>query len=223
MITLHHLNDSRSQRIIWLLEELGVDYEIKRYERDPKTNLAPDSLKAIHPLGKSPIITDGGKTIAESAVIINYLIRNYGQDKGLIPEAGSKAEDQAEYWLHFAEGSMMPYLVMTLVFEKVKTAPMPFFARPIAKAIAGQVMNSFISPNVKRNLAFVNEHLSRHHWFAGDQMTGADFQMIFPLEAAINRSGAAAQLPAIKAWVERVHGLDTYKTALEKGGPYSYA
>lgn len=223
MITLHHLENSRSQRILWLLEELGVEYEIKRYERDPKTNLAPDSLKAIHPLGKSPLITDGGKTIAESAVIINYLIRNYGKDLGLIPEAGSKAEDQADYWLHFAEGSLMPYLVMTLVFNKIKTSPMPFFVRPIAKAIADQVLKSFVTPNVVSSMTFINDHLSRNTWFAGDSMTAADFQMIFPLEAALNRSEAAKQLPAIAKFVERVHATDTYQAALKKGGPYDYA
>lgn len=223
MITLHHLENSRSQRILWLLEELGVEYEIKRYERDPKTNLAPDSLKAIHPLGKSPLITDGGKTIAESAVIISYLIRTYGKELDLVPETGTKAADQAEYWLHFAEGSLMPYLVMTLVFNKIKTSPMPFFVRPIAKAIANQVLQSFITPNVESTMTFINDHLSRNTWFAGDKMTAADFQMIFPLEAAMSRSEAAKAMPAIAKYVERVHATETYKAALKKGGPYDYA
>lgn len=223
MITLHHLENSRSQRILWLLEELGVEYEIKRYERDPKTNLAPDSLKAVHPLGKSPLITDGGKVIAESGVIISYLIRTYGKDLDLIPEAGSKAEDQAEYWLHFAEGSLMPYLVMTLVFNKIKTSPMPFFVRPIAKAIANQVLQSFVTPNVESTMTFINDHLNRNTWFAGDKMTAADFQMIFPLEAAMSRSAAAKAMPAIAKYVERVHATPTYQAALKKGGPYDYA
>lgn len=223
MITLHHLENSRSQRILWLLEELGVEYEIKRYERDPKTNLAPDSLKAIHPLGKSPLITDGGKVIAESAVIISYLIRTYGKELDLVPETGTKAADQAEYWLHFAEGSLMPYLVMTLVFNKIKTSPMPFFVRPIAKAIANQVLQSFITPNVESTMTFINDHLSRNTWFAGDKMTAADFQMIFPLEAAMSRSEAAKAMPAIAKYVERVHATETYKAALKKGGPYDYA
>jgi len=223
MITLHHLENSRSQRILWLLEELGVDYEIKLYKRDPKTNLAPDELKAIHPLGKSPLITDGGKTIAESAVIINYLITTYGAEKGLQPEAGSKAAELAEYWLHFAEGSMMPYLVMSLVFDKVKNAPMPFFVRPIAKAIAGQVMKSYVGPNVEGNLRFVEDHLSRNQWFAGDKISAADFQMIFPLEAAISRAALASKLPSITAYVKRVHELPAYQAGLKKGGPYDYA
>ena len=223
MITLHHLENSRSQRILWLLEELGVEYDIKLYKRDPKTNLAPDELKAIHPLGKSPLLTDGGKTLAESAVIINYLMTTYGQDKGMVPEVGSKAANQAEYWLHFAEGSMMPYLVMSLVFQKVKTAPMPFFIRPIAKGIADQVMKSFVSPNVENTLRFVNEHLSQHTWFAGDELSAADFQMIFPLEAALSRAELAKSLPAIASFVDRVHARPAYQAALKKGGPYDYA
>ncbi|MEC9256703.1 MAG: glutathione S-transferase, partial [Pseudomonadota bacterium] len=188
MITLHHLENSRSQRILWLLEELGVDYEIKLYKRDPKTNLAPDELKAIHPLGKSPLITDGGKVVADSAVIVNYLIRNYDKDNRFSSTQDSDAAQQTEYWLHFAEGSLMPYLVMSLVFTKVKTAPMPFFVRPVAKGIADQVMKSFISPNVENSLRFIEDHLSKNVWFSGDDMSAADFQMIFPLEAAMTRS-----------------------------------
>lgn len=223
MITLHHLENSRSQRILWLLEELGVDYEIKLYKRDPKTNLAPDELKAIHPLGKSPLITDGGKVIAESAVIVNYLIRNYDKDGRFTTAPDSEAAQQNEYWLHFAEGSLMPYLVMSLVFTKVKTAPMPFFVRPVAKGIADQVMKSFISPNVENSLRFIEDHLSKNMWFAGENMSASDFQMIFPLEAAMTRSGIASKLPAINAWVKKVHALPAYQNALKKGGPYDYA
>ena len=212
MVTLHHLENSRSQRILWLLEELGIEYEIKLYKRDPKTNLAPDELKAIHPLGKSPLITDGGKVIAESAVIVNYLIRNYDKDGRFTTAPDSEAAQQNEYWLHFAEGSLMPYLVMSLVFTKVKTAPMPFFVRPVAKGIADQVMKSFIE-----------DHLSKNMWFAGENMSASDFQMIFPLEAAMTRSGIASKLPAINAWVKKVHALPAYQNALKKGGPYDYA
>ena len=223
MVTLHHLENSRSQRILWLLEELGIEYEIKLYKRDPKTNLAPDELKAIHPLGKSPLITDGGKVIAESAVIVNYLIRNYDKDGRFTTAPDSEAAQQNEYWLHFAEGSLMPYLVMSLVFTKVKTAPMPFFVRPVAKGIADQVMKSFISPNVENSLRFIEDHLSKNMWFSGDEMSAADFQMIFPLEAAMTRSGIASKLPAINAWVKKVHALPAYQNALKKGGPYDYA
>ena len=223
MVTLHHLENSRSQRILWLLEELGIEYEIKLYKRDPKTNLAPDELKAIHPLGKSPLITDGGKVIAESAVIINYLIRNYDKDNRFSSTQDSDAAQQTEYWLHFAEGSLMPYLVMSLVFTKVKTAPMPFFVRPVAKGIADQVMKSFISPNVENSLRFIEDHLSKNMWFSGDEMYAADFQMRFPLEAAMTRSDIASKLPAINAWVKKVHALPAYQNALKKGGPYDYA
>ena len=223
MVTLHHLENSRSQRILWLLEELGIEYEIKLYKRDPKTNLAPDELKAIHPLGKSPLITDGGKVIAESAVIVNYLIRNYDKDGRFTTAPDSEAAQQNEYWLHFAEGSLMPYLVMSLVFTKVKTAPMPFFVRPVAKGIADQVMKSFISPNVENSLRFIEDHLSKNRWFAGENMSASDFQMIFPLEAAMTRSGIASKLPAINDWVKKVHALPAYQNALKKGGPYDYA
>ena len=223
MVTLHHLENSRSQRILWLLEELGIEYEIKLYKRDPKTNLAPDELKAIHPLGKSPLITDGGKVVAESAVIVNYLIRNYDKDNRFSSTQDSDAAQQTEYWLHFAEGSLMPYLVMSLVFTKVKTAPMPFFVRPVAKGIADQVMKSFISPNVENSLRFIEDHLSKNMWFSGDEMSAADFQMRFPLEAAMTRSDIASKLPAINAWVKKVHALPAYQNALKKGGPYDYA
>ncbi|WP_320818922.1 glutathione S-transferase [Thalassolituus sp.] len=222
MITLHHLENSRSQRILWLLEELGVEYEIKRYERDPKTNLAPPSLKAIHPLGKSPVITDNGKTIAESAVIIDYLINTYGKDR-FMPEVGSDAYNQLQYWLHYAEGSLMPFLVMALIFQKVKTSPMPFFVRPVAKGIANQVLKSYVDPNVTNHLQFIENHLSKNTWFAGDELSGADFQMIFPLEAAMSRSEVANKLPHVLAFVKKVHALGAYKAALEKGGPYAYA
>ena len=223
MLTLHHLENSRSQRILWLLEELGVDYEIKRYERDPKTNLAPESLKAIHPLGKSPLLTDGDTVVAESAVIINYLINQYGASKGLIPGVGTEAARQCEYWMHYSEGSLMPYLVLSLIVTKIKTSPMPFFARPIARAIANQLSKGFVSPNVISNLTYIENHLAQNEWFAGSQMTGADFQMSFPLEAALTRAPKEAPLEHIRAWVEKVHARPAYQAALEKGGEYAYA
>lgn len=222
MITLHHLNNSRSQRIIWLLEELGVHYRIERYERDPSTSLAPASLKKIHPLGKSPVITDGDNTIAESGLIIEYLLKSYDQGR-FLPTEGSPQYWQTLYWLHYAEGSLMPYLVMSLVFNKIKSAPMPFFIRPIARGIVNKVMSSYVGPNVANNMAYIEQHLGRNTWFAGEQMTGADFQMIFPLEAALNRGVQSKDFPNIAAYVARVHALTTYRTALEKGGPYDYA
>ncbi len=222
MITLHHLEDSRSQRIIWLLEELGVDYTIKRYERNPKTNLAPESLKQVHPLGKSPVITDNDRTIAESGVIINYLMENYGKEKFSL-DRQSAAFAQSQYWLQYAEGSLMPFMVLALIFEKVKTAPMPFFIRPIAKAIVGNIMKSYVSPNIETHMRFIEQHLSNNTWFAGDALSAADFQMIFPLETSMMRSPIADQCPHIKQFVERVHKMETYQSGLKKGGPYSYA
>lgn len=222
MITLHHLENSRSQRLIWLLEELGVEYRIERYQRDAKTSLAPEALKKIHPLGKSPVITDGDQTIAESGLIIEYLLKTYDNGR-LLPADNTPAYWQYLYWLHYSEGTLMPLMVMSLIFNKIKTAPMPFFVRPIAKGIADKVMQSYVGPNLANNLRVIEAHLSSNTWFAGEQMTGADFQMIFPLEAALGRSIKAADFPHIAAYVQRVHALPAYQEGLRKGGPYEYA
>ena len=175
MIVVHHLNNSRSQRVLWLLEELGLEYEVKRYQRDPKTMLAPASLKAVHPLGKSPVITDGAHTIAESGAIIDYLVERYGNGR-LIPAAGTPEKLRWTYWLHFAEGSAMPPLLMKLVFDKVESSPMPFFVKPIARGIAGKVKNSFILPNINSQLAYMEAELESTKWFAGNEFTAADIQ-----------------------------------------------
>ncbi len=220
MLTVHHLNNSRSQRVLWLLEELEVPYTITHHQRDPKTNLAPESLKAVHPLGKSPLLDDDGQIVAESAVILEHLIERYGPQ---LQAAPGEAAQQARYWLHYAEGSLMPFLVMSLVFQKIKTAPMPFFIRPIAKGIADQVMKAFVEPNVSNNLRYVDAHLAKNTWFAGEQLSIADFQMSFPLEAAMHRSALAAQLPHIAEYVRRVQARPAYQRALAKGGPYDYA
>lgn len=220
MITLHHLNNSRSQRILWLLEELGVAYEIKRYQRDPQTMLAPPELRAIHPLGKSPVITDGELTIAESGAIIEYLIERYGQGR-LIPAAGTPERLRFTYWLHFAEGSAMPPLLLKLVFDKVETSPMPFFAKPIAKAIAGKVKTSFVAPRIAENLDYMETELSKTTWFAGEAMTGADIQVSFVLEACAARGGLNESRPHLMAFLRRIHALPAYQRALERGGEYS--
>lgn len=220
MITVHHLNNSRSQRILWMLEEIGVVYEIKHYQRDASSNLAPPELKEVHPLGKSPVITDDDLTIAETGNIIDYLSRKYARN--LLPDEDTTAYRQYSYWLHYAEGSLMPNLVMKLIFDKIKTSPMPFFAKPIAKGIANNVMSSYVQPNIDTNLQFVNEHLINNEWFCGDEMTGADFQMSFPLEAVAAR-GSASNYPDIEAYVKKFHSRPAYQTALEKGGTYDYA
>lgn len=221
MITVHHLNNSRSQRILWMLEELGVPYEIQFYERDPKTMQAPESLKKVHSLGKSPVITDGDLVVAESGVIIDYLARTYGKDTMLPPDSGQAWLDYT-YWLHYAEGSLMPPLLMRLVFEKVKTSPMPFFIKPVAKGIADKTNQAFIGPMIDTHMDFVESHLADNTWFLGDDISAADIQMSFPLEASVAR-GIVGNRPHITAWVERVHARPAYQRGLEKGGEYDFA
>lgn len=218
MITVHHLENSRSQRVLWMLEELGVEYEIKRYERNKKTKLAPPELKAIHPLGKSPVITDGDKTIAESGAIVEYLIDHYGNGR-FRPEPGTDEYLRYQYWLHSAEGTLMPLMVMTLIFNTIEKSA-PWLVRPIAKGISGQVKKAYIRPNTEANLAHMEAELGKSTWFAGEEITGADFQMIFPIEAAMARASLGEKYPRLKAYADRVHALPTYKAALEKGGPY---
>lgn len=222
MITVHHLNNSRSQRILWMLEELEVPYEIQRYERDAKTMLAPASLKKVHPLGKSPVITDGDLVVAESGAIIEYLAHTYGKDT-LLPAAGGQGWLDHTYWMHYAEGSLMPQLVMRLVFEKVRTSPMPFFAKPIAKAIADKTHQTFLGPMIDTHLDFVEAHLAKNTWFLGGQLSAADIQMSFPLEASVARGIIGSNRPNITAWVERAHARPAYQRALEKGGEYDFA
>src|SRR6478609_7091433 len=168
MITVHHLNNSRSQRVLWLLEELGVPYEIRRYERDTTTMLAPPELRAVHPLGKSPVITDDGVTVAESGAIVEYLVERYGNGR-LVPAAGTPEKLRYTYWLHFAEGSAMLPLVMKLIFSRLETAPMPFFIKPVARGIAGKVKAGFIEPNIKAQLDYMEAELGKHAWFAGSE------------------------------------------------------
>ena len=217
MLTVHHLNNSRSQRVLWLLEELGVPYEIKRYERDPKTMLAPPELRAVHPLGKSPVITDDGLTIAESGAIIEYLVDKYGQGR-FAPAAGTPERLRYTYWLHYAEGSAMPPLLLKLIALRIASAPMPFFAKPIARKIAGTLQSSFVDPQLKLHLGYIEEQLSKSTWFAGDEFSAADVQMSFPLEAATARGGM--RLPAVTAFLQRIHARAAYRRALERGGVY---
>lgn len=221
MITVHHLNNSRSQRILWLLEETGTEYEIKRYQRDPKTMLAPPELKAVHPLGKSPVITDGALTLAESGAIIDYLASRYGD--WLLPAAGTPERLRCNYWLHFAEGSAMPPLLLKLVFDTLERAPMPFFVKPIARGIAGKMKSTYINPQLRQTLDYLEGELGKSEWFAGDTFSAADIQMSFPLEAAASRAGLDASRPKLKAFLERIHARPAYQRALERGGEYAYA
>jgi glutathione S-transferase len=224
MITVHHLETSRSQRILWLLEELDLPYEIKLYKRDSKTRLAPPELKAVHPLGKSPVITDGKEVIAESGAIIEYLVERYGENlqgelSQLHPASGTPTHRQCRFWMHYAEGSLMNWLVMKLVFMSIPTQPMPFFVKPIAKAICTQVQAKLIDPNLATALAFMEAHLAKHKWFSGKDISMADFQMSFPVEAALARGTEGGSFPQLQAYRERMVARPAYQRALAKGGP----
>jgi glutathione S-transferase len=219
VITVHHLNNSRSQRVLWLLEELGVPYEVKRYERDPATMRAPASLRAVHPLGKSPVITDEGRVMAESGAIIDYLAERHGQGR-LVPPAGTEARLRYTYWLHYAEGSAMPPLLIKLVLSRIKSAPMPFFARPIARAIVDRALDGFVEPQIKLHLDYLESELAGRPWFTGADFTAADIQMSFPLEAAAARGGLDETRPKAMDFLRRAQARPAYRRALERGGPY---
>ncbi len=220
MITVHHLNNSRSQRVLWLLEELGLDYDIRRYERDPATMLAPPSLRAVHPLGKSPVIEDGGLVLAESGAIVEYLVDRHGAGR-LGPLPGTTPERlRYSYWLHYAEGSAMSPLLLKLVFNRIASAKMPFFVKPIAKAIADKAKSSFIEPQITQHLNYLEGELGKSEWFAGPDFSGADIQMSFPLEAAVARGGLDARRPKLMAFLEKIHARPAYQRALERGGDY---
>ncbi len=238
MITLHHLENSRSQRVLWLLEELGLPYQVKRYARDKKTLLAPPELRQVHPLGKSPVITDDTHgsganltTVAESGAIVEYLLDTYGGRSGntsgdqhasvqLRPAAGTPERRQFVYWLHFAEGSGMPYLLMKLVFDKISGPAAPWLVRPVLKAVASKVNGLLIEPNLKRQTAFIEETLAGTGWFAGAAFSAADIQMSYPIEATDARFGLGSY-PATAAWLQRIHARPAYQRALKAGGPYS--
>lgn len=220
MITVHHLNNSRSQRILWLLEELGLEYGITRYEREAKTLLAPESLREIHPLGKAPVVTDGALTIAESGAIVEYLVATYGAGR-LAPPPGTPGRLRYTYWLHYAEGSAMPPLLLKLVFDRLETAPLPFLVRPVARAIARRVKSTFVVPQIERHLDYLEAELGRHPWFAGEEFTAADIQMSFPLEAAAARAGLDERRPRLAGFLGRIHARPAYARALARGGEFT--
>jgi len=219
MITLHHLENSRSQRILWLLEELGVEYEIKRYERDKKTSLAPLDMLKIHPLGKAPIISDGELSVAESGAIIEYLVNKY-DDGRLRPPEGTPERMDYTYWMHYAEGTFMPLMIVSLIMSRIENAKMPFFVKPVATGIVKKVRNGYLGPNVKRNLEYMNMLLGRSTWFCGDELTAADIQMSFALEAAAVRANLKDDYSNLNAFLEQMKARPAYQAALEKGGPY---
>ena len=201
-----------------------MPYKLKVYKRDPKTRLAPPALKKVHPLGKSPVVTDEGDTFAESGAIIEYLVERYGREAvgelaHLAPPAGTAEQRQCRFWMHYAEGSLMNWMVMKLVFMSIPTQPMPFFVRPIARAICNGVQAKLIDPNLDTALAFIEEHLSQHTWFAGKQLTMADFQMSFAVEAALSRSKTVSAYPQLQAYADRLRARPAYQRAVQKGGP----
>jgi glutathione S-transferase len=216
MITVHHLENSRSQRIPWLLEELGLEYKVEHYKRVASTGLAPASLKAVHPLGKSPVITDGERVVAESGAIIEYLLERYG-DGRLAPRTGTPEHLQYSYWMHYAEGTLMPLMVMSLIFARIERAPWP--VRPIAKGISRKVHDSYLGPNIKLNTQWIENTLGKQPWFAGNDFSAADIQMSFPLEALSVRADRELAMPRIREFLERIHACAAYQRALDKVGP----
>lgn len=216
MITVHHLERSRSHRVIWLLEELGLEYEIEHYLRDPETLLAPPELRAIHPLGKSPVVTEGDVTLAESGAILDYFADREGR---LAPARGTPERLRYTYWMHYAEGSAMPPLLLKLVFDRVATAPAPFFMRPVLRGVADRVSSTFVDPQIALHFGFIDAELARSRFFAGDDFSAADIQMSYPLLAGVARGGIAAQAPNVLAFLERIRERPAYQRAIERGGP----
>lgn len=216
MIVVHHLETSRSQRILWALEELGVPYELLLYKRNPVTRLGDPALKKIHPLGKSPIVVDGDKTLVESGAILEYLVETYGAGR-FIPKRETPEFLRYRFWMHYAEGSAMPPLLLKLIFTIVKTKA-PFLVRPVAKAIAAGVEKQFIDPQLTTHFGFIEAELAKSTWFAGEEPTAADFQMSYAIEGSFMRD-LGFERPKSKAWLERVHARPAYQRALEKGGP----
>ena len=220
MLIVHHLNNSRSQRVLWLLEELGLPYEIKYDQRNAKTMLAPPELRAVHPLGKSPVVTDGDVTVAETGAIVEYLVDKTGGK--LRPAAGTPERLRWTFWLHYAEGSLMSPLLMKLVFS-IMPSRSPLLLRGMVKNITRRAQIGFVDPQLQNHFDFLEGELGKSTYFAGDEFSAADVMMSFPLETGALRGGAFEGRPRLKAFVERIHARPAYKTAIEKGGPYAYA
>ena len=217
MITVHHLNNSRSQRVLWLLEELGEPYEIVKHQRDSQTMLAPPELKKIHPLGKSPVVVDGDAVLAESGAILEYFAEKHGR---LLPAPGTPGWRRYRYWMHYAEGSAMPPLLLKLVFDRLERAKAPFFVKPIVRQVADKARNAFIGPQIRLHLDFMEAELAKGAWFAGDEFTVADIQVSFPLEVAVARGGLDESRPRLMDFLARIHARPAYRRALERGGPF---
>lgn len=214
-ITVHHLESSRSLRILWLLEELELPYEIERYARDPATLRAPPELRALHPLGKSPVVTVGdGPVLFESGAIIEYFVEATGR---LAPPPHTHARQRYRTWLHHAEGSVMPPLLVQLVLGRVRAAPLPFFVKPVARGIVDKVEAAFTGPELLLHRSHLEAVLSEHPYFVGEEFTAADIQMSYAVQALLSR-GPAGEQPYTRAWLERVHQRPAYVRAVERGG-----
>ena len=221
MLTLHHLHHSRSHRVLWLLEELGVPFDVKAYERHPETMLAPPELRAVHALGKSPVITDGEATVAETGAIVEYLVDHYGQGC-LRPAAGTPEFLRYRYWLHFAEGSAQPQLLLKFHANRILGAA----ATAAEQEVACEVLAKLIAAtdtNLRNNLNFMEAELARSAWFAGDEFSAADVIMSFPVEVSAERAGLDESRPRLWSYLERIHARPAYRRARERGGPYRFA
>ena len=222
MITVHHLNNSRSQRVLWLLDELGVAYEIRRYQRDPNTMRAPPELREVHRLGKSPVITEreGGYAVAETAAIVDYVLERYGRGR-LVPPPGGPERLRYTYWMYYAEGSAMTPLLLKLIFSRMPQNA-PALLRGLVRWISREAQATLVDPELKAHMDHWEHELATSEWFAGPEFSAADIMMSFPLEAAASRAGAASR-PSIKAFLDRIHARPAYRAALDRGGPYDYA
>ncbi|AIX72333.1 MAG: glutathione S-transferase [Mixta calida] len=215
MIVVHHLNNSRSQRILWLLEELELPYEIKRYQRQTSM-LAPPELKKVHPLGKAPVITDGDRVVAESGAILEYLVGRYDRNRLLTPLDEEEALE-CRYWLHYAEGSLMPLVVMRLIFSRMGKPPVPWLLRPIGAAFGNGVRKGFLDKQLTTHRQFIEQHLTRLPWFAGQHLTLADIQMTFPIQGLAARGGLDG-MPATQAWLDKISRRPAWQRAIQQGG-----
>mgnify|MGYP001801364583 CR=1 FL=1 len=218
---VHHLEDSRSQRVLWLLEELGVPYEVERYDRDPVTSLAPPELYKVHPLGKSPIVTQDDITVAETGAIFEFILDTHDASHQLKPQAGTQVGRDYTYWLHYAEGSAMTNLLLKLVFSRLPERA-PRLARPIVKRVSSAAETGFIDPRIEEHMIWWEQSLARTGYFVGDELTAADIMMSFPLEAAASRTDLSL-FSNIRGFLEKIHQRPAYQAALERGGPYAYA
>ena len=218
MITVHHLENSRSQRVLWLLEELELPYRVIRYARDPRTLRAPPELLAVHPLGKAPVITDGGTVVAETGAIVAYLTDLAGAR--LVPGPGTEERRRYVYWSHYAEGSAMPPLLLKLVFGRLAPGS-PWPLRPLVRRIADTVLRGFVDPDLRRHAAFWEAELADRPYFCGTDFSAADILMSFPLEAFAARGTGTG--PQVTDWLARIHARPAYQRALQQGGPYAYA